>query len=207
MKSHVLAIRLWVPLLLVSTAVAIAWWQQSRVFYATPETESVFLKNYTPEHIIECFRERESFSQARNFGSAAGYTFVGHQAGFQFFVVLRPEKWMPLMNALRDDVLQQLANNGAEVLSQNGNPHDGFHFDYRLNKSIGSLTILPLGTTPPSQIHRNTPLPQGMGDVTVKIEQTEKWFPKGAGTSRSALQASSSMLVCENRHFTHRAEC
>jgi hypothetical protein len=182
MKSHRLAIGLSIPLLLASTVGAVALWHHSRLLYPTPDTESVFLKNYTPEHTIDRFREKESFSLARHIGGGAGRTFVDHRAGFEFFVVLRPEKWASLMNALRDDVLQQLANNRAEVLSRSGNPRDGFHFDYRVNKSIGSLTILPLAITSGLQIRRNMSLPQGMEDVTVKIEQTEQWFPKGAGT-------------------------
>ena len=189
MKSHRLAIGLLVPLFLASTVVAVALWNHFRLLYPTPETESLFLKNYTPEPIIDRFRENEGFSHARHNSGGAGRTFVDHQAGFEFYVVLRREKWMPLMNALREDVLQQLANKGAEVLSQSGNPREGFHFDYRANKSIGSLTILPLAITPPLQIRRNMPLPQGMEDVTVKIEQTEKWFPKGAGTIHISLKS------------------
>jgi hypothetical protein len=101
-------------------------------------------------------------------------------------VVLRPEKWMPLMNALRDDVLQQLADNGAEVFSQTGDPRLGFHFDYRVGKSFGSLTIAPLAINP--LIRRNMSLPEGMMDVTVKIEQTERWFPKEPDGFRSSVQ-------------------
>ena len=82
--------------------------------------------------------------------------------------------------ALRDDALQQFANNGAEVLSQSGNSQDGFRFDYRLNQSTGSLRILPVATN--SHVQRNMPLPQGMEDVT-KIEQTEKWFPTRLASS------------------------
>ena len=67
------------------------------------------------------------------------------------------------MNALRDDALQQLSNNGAEVLSQSGNSQDGFRFDYKINQSIGSLRILPLTTHP--HIRRNMPLPQGKEDL------------------------------------------
>ena len=84
------------------------------------------------------------------------------------------------MNALRDDVSTQLVNNGAQILSQSGDARDGFHFEYKLGKSIGGLTISPLSTN--SIVHRATPLGRGLLDVTVHIEQTEKWFPKAPGT-------------------------
>jgi hypothetical protein len=95
---------------------------------------------------------------------------------------------MPLMNALRDDALQQLANNGAEVLSQSGDSSDGFHFDYKINHSIGSLIISPFAIH--SHIRRNMPLPHGLEDVTVNIEQTEQWFPKKTGTIRISKTTS-----------------
>jgi hypothetical protein len=180
MESHRLAIALFVPVLFACVVGGVAC--NFGLYYATPETESAFLKSYTPEHVIDRFREKESYSHTRNFGSGAGRIFVNHEAGFEFFVVLRRENWMPLMNALRDNALQQLTNNGAEVLSQSGTSQDGFRFDYKLNQSTGSLRILPVATS--SRVQRNMPLPQGMEDVTVKIEQTERWFPKKIDTIR-----------------------
>jgi len=174
MKSHRLAIALSVPVLLACILGSAAC--HFGLYYASPETESAFLKSYTPEHVIDGFRENWGSSHTRNFGSSAGRGFVPHDAGFEFHVVLRRESWMPLMNALRDDAQQQLANNGAEVLSQSGNPQDGFRFDYKITQSTGSLRILPVATS--SGVQRNMPLPQGMEDATVKIEQTERWFPQ-----------------------------
>jgi hypothetical protein len=84
------------------------------------------------------------------------------------------------MNALSDDVLAQLAQNHAQILNQSGDPRAGFHFEYKLGKSIGTLTISPLSIN--SHIWRATPLRPGLLDVTVRIEQTERWFPKEPGT-------------------------
>lgn len=178
MKFHRLAIALFVPILLACIVGSVAC--NLGVYNATPETESAFLKSYTPEHAIERFCEQEGSSHTRNFGASAG-RIVRHDAGFEFHVVLRRENWMPLMNTLRNDVLQQLSSSGAEVLSQNGNSQDGFYFDYKVDRSIGALRILPIATN--SQVQRNMPLPQGMEDVTLKIEQTEKWFPKKSAWS------------------------
>ena len=55
---------------------------------------------------------------------------------------------MPLMDALRDDVAAQLVGNGARILSQIGVAQAGFHFDYKLGKTVGSVTISPLELTP-----------------------------------------------------------
>lgn len=184
MKSRRLATTLFVPVLLACIVGAIALWHDLYLFYPTPETESAFLKSYTPQYVIDRFRENQSFSSARsNGGGGAGHAFVTHQAGFEFHVVLRRDNWLSLMNALRDDVLEQLASNDAEVLSQSGNPQDGFRFDYRVNQSIGSVIISAL--TMNSRFRRA--LPDRMDGVTVKIEQTEKWFPKGIDATQASL--------------------
>src|SRR5260370_42343824 len=92
---------------------------------------------------------------------------------------------LPIFN---NDAYQQLVANGAQILSQSGNPRDGFRYDYKLGKSIGTLTILPLAITAPSLIHRREPLPVGTVDVTARIEQREMWFPKEPETIQ--IQAS-----------------
>ena len=92
------------------------------------------------------------------------------------------------MTALNNDVYQQLVANGAQILSQSGNPHDGFHFEYKIGNSMGYLTILPLAITSPLLVQRRAPLSEGMADVTVRIEQREMWFPKEPGTIQ--IQAS-----------------
>jgi len=75
---------------------------------------------------------------------------------------------MPLMNDLRDDASAQLVVNGAQILIQTGDANTGFHFEYKLGKSIGTLTISPLAQT--SVIHRVTPLCKGLVDVTARID-------------------------------------
>ena len=93
------------------------------------------------------------------------------------------------MNALRNDAAVQLIRNGAQILSQSGDPRGGFHFDYKLGHSFGSLTILPLALTSPPP-RRGTPLPAGAMDVTAGIKIIEKWFPKEPGTMRIGFTTS-----------------
>jgi len=177
MNSRRLAITLFTPVFLVCLVAAAGVLDHLRTYYPTPETESAFLKNYTPRPVIDRFRENKSFSFGSGFAAGAGRKYVTHQGGFQFHVVMRRENWLPLMNALHNDVLEQLANNGAEVVGQSGNWQVGFRFDYRINQSLGLLIISPVAVGPPAR--RTILLRDGMEDVTVKIEQTEKWFPKG----------------------------
>lgn len=84
------------------------------------------------------------------------------------------------MNALKNDAPAQLTHNGAQILSESGDARDGFHFEYKLGKSIGTLIISPLSID--TVVHRTTPLGQGLVDVNVRIKQTEIRFPKAPGT-------------------------
>lgn len=177
-------------LLLYLCGLAAIWavWNQLHTLDPTPETESAFLKNYTPQRVIEGF-QCDLLSSNSGSTHAAGREFVTHTAGFEYFFAIRSQNWTPLMNALRDDVEAQLVGNGAQILSQSGDPRDGFHFDYKLGKSLGSLKISPLAISSPNP-HRGAPLPEGTVDVTARIELAEKWFPKEPGTIRIAVTTS-----------------
>jgi hypothetical protein len=165
--------------LTVGGGALIVAWDRYHTLYPTAETESAFLKTYTPVHVIEQFRCNESPSYAGpSLSSAAGKEFITHGGGFDLFFVLRSDKWLPLMMALNDDAYQQLGRNGAQILNRSGDAQSGFHFDYRLGKSIGSLMITPLTIPSPSPIHRQYTLQDGTADVKVHIEQREMWFPK-----------------------------
>lgn len=181
MKSHPILVGLSVLSLAICVVAAWGIWEQLHTFYPTPETESAFLKNYTPKSVIERFQAKDvglGSSYGSHKGAGAGRN-VTYTAGFNWHFAMRSEKWMLLMNALRDDVSGQLADNGAQILSESGDARDGFHFEYKLGKSIGTLTISPLSIDP--GVHRATPLGPGLVDVHARIEQTETWFPKAPG--------------------------
>ena len=150
-------------------------WDRFYILHPTPETESTLLKTYNPEHVIELFKWNQTSGYGRRSGAGAGRKFVTHTVGFDFHFAMRSEKWIPLMNALRDDASAQLLANDAKILPQSGDPHAGFHFDYQIGKSTGTLTILPLTIEHPQRV---TPLCPGIVDVNSTIEQTETWFPK-----------------------------
>ena len=179
MKSYRVLIGL--ALLLVAVfgrGAVVAIWDDIHLLHPTPETESAFLKNYTPEQVMDRFECKLPFSYTRKSASSAGYKFVSHDGGFEWYFAMPSEKWMPLMEALRGDRSAQLLQNGAQILSSGGDERSGFHFDYKLGHSMGTVTILPLVITPPSQIHRGGPLPEGTVETTARIDIAEKWFPE-----------------------------
>jgi hypothetical protein len=177
--------RLWIGvcalLLILCSAIAVpVIWDRLHTLYPTPDTKSSFLKSYNPQSVIEPFKSNSPSSDNGVNKSGAGRAFVTHTAEFQSFFAMRSEKWMPLMRALNEDLRAQLLQNGAQILNESGEPRSGFHFDYKLGKSFGSVKILPLEID--TRIPRRIPLPEGTVGVATRIEVEEKWFPKEPGT-------------------------
>ena len=180
MRSHPIFVALGILISAMSLLVGATVWQQLHMLYPTPETESAFLRNYTPKKVIERFEEAgEGSSYGNHKSGGAGTKYVTHSGGFEWHFTIRSEKWMALMDGLEDDVHAQLLGSGAQILNQIGDARDGFHFEYKLGKSFGAVTISPLRVN--SGIHRATPHCPGLVDVDARIEQTETWFPKPPG--------------------------
>ncbi len=158
---------------------------QRQLLYPSPDSVSVFLKNYSPQSVIDKFKAHESSGFGGGKGSSAGRLFITNR--YQYFSQFSIEsaKQMPLMAALGEDINTQLVHNGATVIDHDGDPQKGYHFDYRLAKSAGTIRLFPMGPDP--GVHRNTPSPEGISDVIVRIEVTERWFPYEAEATQASL--------------------
>jgi hypothetical protein len=93
------------------------------------------------------------------------------------------------MMALGDDLATQLTVDGAQILRRSGNPQTGYRFDYRLNHSIGSISVYPLNSVT-EPMKRNTALPSKFEEVVLLISIEEKWFPKSLPTDQRAVIAT-----------------
>jgi|HubBroStandDraft_6_1064221.scaffolds.fasta_scaffold875582_1 hypothetical protein len=174
MKAGLVMIGSFVLLALVVSAAWASW--DGTLLKDTPETKSAFLNNYSSQHLIERFRWTSPLAQAGpSMSYEPGKDFVSHRSETTWYLAMRSDKRLVLMTALADDVSAQLTLNGAQIISHSGDPQTGFHFDYKLGKTIGSVTISPVEMT--SSIHRVTPLPPGIADVKATVAVMEKWFP------------------------------
>jgi hypothetical protein len=77
MKSHLILVGLSVLMLAVCVAVAPGVWDQLHTLYPTPETESSFLKNYTPKRVIERFDAEKGSSYGQHSGGERAANFSG----------------------------------------------------------------------------------------------------------------------------------
>jgi hypothetical protein len=84
MKSHRMLVGFSVVLLLTICGVVVqVIWDRVHTLYPTPDTESAFLKNYTPKHVIEEFESELPSSYGQHSGGEAGRKFVpcGQKSG------------------------------------------------------------------------------------------------------------------------------
>ena len=151
-------------------------WHDFHRLRPTSDTESSFLKNYTPERVIELFRCKLPSASLNSKDVGAGFLSITHTSGFLSSFVMRSEKRMHFMTALNDDVSTKLLMSGAHIQSQSGDALAGFSLRYKLGHSIGTVTILPLVAN--HSVRRGAPLPGGTEDVDAHIVVKEEWFPK-----------------------------
>jgi len=158
---------------------------QRQLIYPSAKTVSVFLKNYSPEPVTERFRSDWSSDLAEATDATAGRLFITNRYEFNSGFAIEAVKQTPLMHALYDDLYTRLVRSGASVVDHHGDPDAGYDFDYRLGNSVGTVTLLPMKPNP--RIHRNTPLPEGISDMTVEVVAVEKWFPNKAEARQASL--------------------
>jgi hypothetical protein len=151
--------------------------------YPTPATQSAFLKNYSPSMVIEEFKcKGRDFQQSSTVSAGAGRKFASHQSVFEPRFVIKSKDWMPLMIALEQDLSSQLSRQGAEILSENGDPRDGYRIQYQVDKSFGEVAVEPLNLISAASLAGpQAILPDDEQAVDVRITILEKWFKSKPG--------------------------
>jgi hypothetical protein len=170
---------------------------QASYVYPTPETQSAFLKNYTPEGVAARFASTKySFHESMGGGpSEAGREFATHERNFERYFVIQAKDWMPLMTALREDVSSQLVSQGIQIPDQTGDPRDGFQFQYNSGKTLGTVNVEPLKMVAPEDAigHLTSGRPnticEGEAAVKLRVSLQEKYFKHEPGLITVKLTA------------------
>jgi hypothetical protein len=160
--------------LLLIAVVAWIYIGKALTVYPTPETESAFLKTYSPNSTIEQFKDAWVASMSSGRVAAAGSGFATHEEDFEPVVVIRNADWVALIQTLRNDVALQLAVQNAEILEESGAIDSGFRIRYALGKSEGTVTLGPLQILHGSQLGTGR-IPYKTA-VRVRIRIQEKWI-------------------------------
>ncbi len=167
-----------VCLLLVSIVWAVV--DNALTVYPTPETQSAFLRTYTPARVFERFRSSKHCSHEGDAaGSGAGRGYATHQKEFEPFFVMQSRERAAFMAALAEDISSGLASTGAKIVAESGDTTDGYQFRYSSGKSIGSVTIEPPKDVDQSQVTGHEPLCPGEAPISIHIRIEEKWVKAG----------------------------
>jgi hypothetical protein len=164
----------------------VSGWVQAHTLYPSPQNESAFLKTYSPQPVVDKFKCIDCFAQALGGTSAAaGREFVRRTVNYDGTFALRQEQQLDLMTALRTDLLERLSANGAQVLRQTANAHEGFRVAYVCDKSAGMISILPVDILLP--VGTGSLMPQ-LEQVTLHIVIDERWYPQRALALEASMQ-------------------
>ena len=151
--------------------------------YPTPERQSAFLKNYSPDTVIEQFQcKNEGAQTSHSLMAGAGRKFVRRESAFRPRFVIKSKDWMPFMVALEHDLYSQLSQQGAEILSQTGDPREGYRIEYQSDKSFGEVAVEPLTLISVTSVSGpRAILPDDEQAVDLRITIQEKWFKTKPG--------------------------
>jgi hypothetical protein len=159
-------------ILLIACAVALLLgMRQDRLVYATPDTESAFLRSYNPKPAVTPYKieANEGWLEGETAGAGEGYAH--HQRDFHGEIAIASND-ATLANALNEDVREQLLHSGAKILGETASPEHGFRYSYRSGNSLGEVIIAP-----PHISNSQFGIANEALRVAIDIYLDEKWFP------------------------------
>jgi hypothetical protein len=160
-----------------------------RTVYATPEMQTQFLRVYTPDRVLDRFRNA-SYSGGRGSGGGAGADlgFATHEKDVDQDILMNSADRPALMAALNLDLTALLTATGAKIVSDSSNDTVGIRLHYIVGNSEGTVTVKPFEAIPGAERYVRHPLGPGEILVWVHIVIDEKWFKAGVPSQNSAVR-------------------
>jgi hypothetical protein len=147
------------------------------VVYPTPETQSAFLKGYSPASTIARFSiEGSGAQQSAPGGSSAGRRCAFHEKEFISLFVIASGNSAPLMADVERDIKSNLAQQNAQVIGEVGSPPGGFQFDYVVGRSKGTVIVDPIVVVDPTLVAGPYGIAPGETAVKLRIRLSETWY-------------------------------
>lgn len=158
---------------LVFASAIVNWAANYGMVYPTPETQSSFLKNYSPVAVIARYDAHHALSRADGLSSDAGRGFASHVKTMDFYFATRPENTPIIPKALCDDSVIALHGNQMRVIGESEIPEGGYRIHYVGGKTKGTVTIALVASD--YAIGRRMPLPADNRYVRAEIRVEEEW--------------------------------
>jgi hypothetical protein len=145
------------------------------IVYPTPETQSAFIKSYSPADVLAPF-SLEGSQQSGPGGSSAGRGCAFHQKEFQSWLVIASGNAPTLMAAVRQDLKSRLSREGVHIVAESDNARETFKFAYVAGKTKGSVVVDPLMIVDPVSVNGPHGIPSGEVAVSLRIRIVETWY-------------------------------
>lgn len=158
---------------LLLASVVVNWVADYGMVYPTVETQSSFLKNYSPADVIARYDAHQGTSLGDGLSSDAGHGFASHVRTLDFYFATRTENAPVIPKALCDDSVLALQGNRMRVINEVPTPEGGYRIRYVGGKTEGTVTVAPVAAN--DAIRRRMPLPPDKRDVKAEIRIEEKW--------------------------------
>jgi hypothetical protein len=159
---------------------------EAEVVDPTPETQSAFLKGYSPASTIARFSiEGSGAQQSAPGGSSAGRGCAFHKKEFISLFVIASGNSAPLMADVERDIKSNLAHQDARIVGthiRELNHAESFQFDYAADRSIGIVTVDPIVVVDPTLVGGPHGIAPGETAVKLHIWITETWYKAGQRT-------------------------
>jgi hypothetical protein len=142
-----------------------------RVVYATPERQSAFLRNYSPNDTLKVsLASPETVGGGNNTSSESGPDAPKYKKVFEPRFAMPCDDGPRLTAALAHNSALAITNNGGHVAAIDGNDVEGFTLWYVDGRSTGKVTMTPVHAVEGAHWPRS-------GEVlaTVKVTIDETW--------------------------------
>lgn len=140
-----LRVRLGLGVVLILTFAVVFLIERATDVKPGAETESAFLKSYSPARAIGVFLGGTGPEITRTIDSAGSFGFATHKEDFRMELAADPVKFTALMEAVRKDAGEGLKRTGAKIVSDKEEAPAGFRIGYETGATRGAIIVKPDG--------------------------------------------------------------
>ena len=150
---------------------------EAEVVSPSPETQSAFLKDYSPAVAIKRYSVEGSGAQeSAPGGGNAGRNCAFYEKQFVSWFVIRSGNEAPLMADVEREIKSSLAQQDGRIVKQSGRAPSSFRIDYASGKSKGTVIVDPVVAVDPTTVGGPGGIDPSQTAVKLHIRITETWY-------------------------------
>jgi len=85
------------------------------------------------------------------------------------------------MTGVQQDLESRLSRKGSQIITEKGNPREGFQFEYATGSINGTVTVDPLVIQDATSVAGKAGLPSGQTAFKLRVRISETWHKTSAG--------------------------